>query len=370
LIFLLKFEFIIFAFQFFIMSFIISGIQQVGVGVTDVNSAFKWYRRHFGVDISILNDDSEATQMLPYTGGKSHKRHAILAINLKGGGGLEIWQYKSREPQRAEFTIGAGDLGIFIAKVKTVNVKMTYRALLCNGVKLLTQITKDPQGKEHFYMSDAYGNIFEICEFDSWFGAGTHYTGGACGAVIGVSNIETSKVFYNKILGYDTIVYEEENVFADMKGIPGGEQKFKRALLAHKRPRQGSFSKLLGKSVIELIEVQNAKPRKIFENRMWGDLGFIHLCFDIKNMQALKKHCEENKSPFTVESNPDFDMGDSAGQFAYCEDPDGTLIEFVETHKIPILKKAGWFLDLDKRRPEETIPDWMLKALRFSRVKD
>jgi len=34
-------------------------------------------------------------------------------------------------------------------------------------------------------------------------------------------------------------------------------------------------------------------------------------------------------------------MGEASGHFAYVEDPDGTLIEFVETHKIPIIKKLG-----------------------------
>ena len=32
-------------------------------------------------------------------------------------------------------------------------------------------------------------------------------------------------------------------------------------------------------------------------------------------------------------------MGEAAGHFSYIQDPDGTLIEFVETHKVPILKK-------------------------------
>jgi hypothetical protein len=29
--------------------------------------------------------------------------------------------------------------------------------------------------------------------------------------------------------------------------------------------------------------------------------------------------------------------------FCYIEDPDGTLIELVETHKSAIFKKIGWF---------------------------
>ena len=62
-------------------------------------------------------------------------------------------------------------------------------------------------------------------------------------------------------------------------------------------------------------------------------------------------------------------MGDAAGQFAYIEDPDGTLIEFVETHKVPLVKKLGLSINLQKRDPEKPLPRWMLKALSLMRVK-
>ena len=127
---------------------------------------------------------------------------------------------------------------------------------------------------------------------------------------------------------------------------------------------------MLGASYIELIQVYDRTARKIFENRFWGDLGFIHLCFDIKDMNDLRLKCTQAGSPFTVDSGTHFEMGDAAGHFSYIEDPDGALIEFVETFKIPILKKLGWFLDLRKRDPGKALPDWMLKTLRFSRVKD
>jgi hypothetical protein len=61
-------------------------------------------------------------------------------------------------------------------------------------------------------------------------------------------------------------------------------------------------------------------------------------------------------------------MGAAAGHFSYIEDPDGTLIEFIETHRIPILKKIGWYLNLKKRNPTKPLPSWILKAMRFNRV--
>lgn len=56
-------------------------------------------------------------------------------------------------------------------------------------------------------------------------------------------------------------------------------------------------------------------------------------------MQEMKTLCESKGHPFTVDSASSFDMGEAAGHFTYIEDPDGTLIEFVETHKVPVLKK-------------------------------
>jgi hypothetical protein len=36
-----------------------------------------------------------------------------------------------------------------------------------------------------------------------------------------------------------------------------------------------------------------------------------------------------------------------------------------------MLKKIGWYLDLRKRRdPAQPLPAWMLRTLRFGRVKD
>ncbi|GAF77410.1 unnamed protein product, partial [marine sediment metagenome] len=72
----------------------------------------------------------------------------------------------------------------------------------------------------------------------------------------------------------------------------------------------------------------------------------------------------------TVDSSKSFDMGEAAGHFSYIEDPDGTLIEFVETHKVPVIKKIGWYINLKKNPPEKALPGWMVKTLRFNRVKD
>jgi hypothetical protein len=118
------------------------------------------------------------------------------------------------------------------------------------------------------------------------------------------------------------------------------------------------------------VEALDRKPRNLFENRYWGDLGYIHICWDIRNMEALGKELEAAGFPFTVNSASSFDMGEASGQFTYVEDPDNTWIEFVETHKIPISQKMNWYLDTRKRPAGKALPKWMLRMLRFNRVKD
>jgi catechol 2,3-dioxygenase-like lactoylglutathione lyase family enzyme len=350
----------------------ISGIQQIGIGVYNVHEAFKWYRVHFGTDIPVFEEAATAALMLPYTGGQPRDRHAILALNIQGGGGMEIWQYTSRQPVPAAFQLQLGDLGIGVAKVKTKDVTASFDQLRRQGVNMLTNPLPGPDGKEHFFIKDPWGNTFEIKGSDDWFVSRTHVlTGGMLGCIIGVSDLERSLPFYRDILGYDTVVYDQSGDFPDWHGIDGGFGRYRRVLLRHSQSRKGAFSRLLGSSEIELVQALDRAPRPIFENRFWGDPGFIHLCFDINGMAEMKAFCASKGHPFTVDSSGSFDMGEAAGYFSYIEDPDGTLIEFVETHKIPVMKKLNWYVDLRKRKDaSKPLPRLMLQALALGRVKD
>ena len=355
-------------------NYIICGIQQMGVGVKDVKTAWAWYRKSFGMDCPIFEETAEAKLMLPYTGGEPRLRHAVLAYNLQSGGGFEIWQHKSRSPVEVAEEIRVGNLGIFACKIKIRSVKNTLVAFEKEKIEVLGKPLPDPSGKPSIFLKDPFGNIFQMVEADDWFINEKKPTGGVYGALIGVSDIEKARLLYSDILGYDEVAYDKTGTFDDFRNLPGGERQFRRVLLRRSRPFEGPFSRLMGKSEIELISSGQKNERKIYEGRFWGDPGFIHLCFDIRDMDNLRDACFKIGFPFTVDTKKShngnsFDMGEAAGHFSYIEDPDGTLIEFVETHKVAILKKLGLYLDLRKRDPHKTLPKWMLRTLSFSRVK-
>jgi catechol 2,3-dioxygenase-like lactoylglutathione lyase family enzyme len=347
---------------------LISGIQQMGIGVTDVAQGFEFYKQAFGMNVRMFDDTGTAKLMLPYTNGQPQDRRAILALNLRGGGGMEIWQYTNRTPLPPTFTPELGDFGFSVCKVKSDDISGAYNHLK-NHLKILCEPQKAPCGLMHFFGEDPFGNIFEVMEGLPFFDSGKSKTGGVAGAIIGVSDMEKSMKFYNDVLGYDLVIYDETAVFPDLSGLVGGQKTFRRVLLSHSKPRVGPFSRLLGASYIELLQAENYEGRKLYKDRQWGDLGYIHLCFDVKNMNQIKTNCENQGYPFTVDSasaGEKFDMGEAAGRFAYVEDPDGTLIELVETFKIPILKKFGIYLKLEKRNPLKPLPDFFLKALKFA----
>lgn len=351
------------------MQKLIYGIQQIGIGVKNAEEAFEWYAKVLGADVVVFDDSNTATYMAPYMGGKARKKRALLAMNLNGGSGYEIWQYQEREPKAADTPMRIGDFGINIAQIKTRNIKAAYQHMQQAGIDCLTSIYVGPDKMNAFLIEDPYGNIIRIKESGSWFKNRGGILGGISGCVLGVSNIDASLKLYVDILGYDHIIYDVTEEVPNWQSLEGGQCTFRRVLLQHKDERRGGFSPLLGKSEIELIQCVDQSRQAIFKDRYWGDLGYIHLCFDIHNMTKLVDECGANGYPFKVLSTPSFDMGDANGHWGYLEDNDGTLIEFVETHKIPLIKSLNWHIDLRKRDPLRSLPRWIINGLALKRVK-
>lgn len=351
--------------------YFISGIQQVGVGCTNFSEAWRWYIEMFQMDVRILEDDTVAERMLPYTGGEAQKRHACIAVNLQGGGGFEIWQYSQRKPQPVSFQIQVGDLGIFAAKIKSRNVEAFHDELLSKYEKV-GPVCHNPAGQACFTVEDPWGNWFQVVEDPYVFIDQKRLGGGIVGAMTGCTDIDRTIPLYRDVLGYDKVVYDVEGSFDDFSFMAAGGQRYRRVLLASSKERKGAFVPLFGQSTIELVQALERQPRKIYEGRFWGDPGFIQICFDVTNMRALEKHCQALGFPFTVDSckgNEHFDMGEASGHFTYVEDPDGTLIELVEAHKLTVLKHPHIYINMLTRNREKAFPKLFFRLMALNKVK-
>ena len=356
---------------------VICGIQQVGIGVEELLEPWKWYNKVMGFEMKIFDDEGVAERMLPYTGGKPQPRRAVLAFNPRGGGGFEVWQPKGRKVKYPERPLMLGYYGINICKLKAKDVDKSFAHLKANGATMLSEVSLSPFGFKHFYFQDPWNNIFEVEQNDYAFIDDKNKTnGGVNGACIGVKDMEKSIEFYGKLLDYDTIVGDVTGTFDELGNLNGGKDEFRRVMLKRSKPIQGPLSDMMGDSHIELIQCMDAISMDAInrvrtgtlENRYWGDPGYIHLCFDVRNMECIKEAAEALGHPFVCDGGRDFDMGDANGHFTYVEDPNGTLIEFVETFKVPVMKKFGIYLNLGDRDDYKPLPKFMTKAMRFSKI--
>jgi len=274
----------------------IVGIQQIGIGVKNLSEAWNFYIDRFGMDCRIFEEDAEAKLMLPYTGNQPRKRHAVLAVNLQGGSGFEIWQYKGREPLMKKEEIKLGDTGILVCKMKVKNISAAYSFLKGKGSLILNEPLNDPAGNKTFFMKDPFGNLFQLSEGEDWFMNEGKVTGGPFGAIIGVTDIEKARTLYSDILGYDEVVYDSIGTFSDLAAVPGGNERVRRILLKSSKPFSGPFSRMFGQSMMELVCNRDNPGKKTYEDRFWGDPGFIHLCFITFNNECYSSFCPSNSS--------------------------------------------------------------------------
>ena len=353
------------------MSFTIHGIQHLGVGVPEHKEAWDWYIKFFGMDIPLFNDEAEAPLMTIYTKGKVISKRAAMVLNIKGGCAMEVVSPTTFKATNSKIDLHLGDLGIYTGFIKTLNVRKAFDFFKANGASLISNVVDSPYGWETFYVKDLNGLLWQIIPANDFFTNHNHATGGTVGCSIGVSDMDNSLSFY-KLLGYDEVIQDKKGVFNDWLNIPGGNIEYRRVLLSQKNPSGGGFTKLAGKSYIELVQdTSNRTANKIYEDRLWGDIGFVHLGFDVRNMQALGEKLDKEGFGFTCDTKDVLSMGENTKvHCTYCEDPDGTLIEMIEVYKIPIIEKLGLFLNVEKRNPSQPLPNWMLKALKYTRVKN
>ncbi|WP_258105244.1 VOC family protein [Marinoscillum sp. MHG1-6] len=349
----------------------INGIQHIGVGVADSEESQKWYRKFLGMDIPIFDGVAPAPLMDVYTHNKTITKRATMILNLQGGCAMEVVNPTSFVPKRPNFETQLGDIGIYINQIKARDVAETYQYFKENGAKLLSDVVELPEGGLTFYCEDPNGLIFQILPGQNFYTKGKHITGGPNGCVIGVSNIDKSLELYADILGYDKVVYDKTGVFMDFESLPGGEKQFRRIRLTQSNPPGGGFAKVSADTYIELVQAIDYSPKKIWKGRIWGDVGFVHVGLDVRGMKDLGEDLDAKGFGFTCDTKDTLDMGGTTRvHCTYIDDPDGILIEMIEVYKIPILEKLGIFLNVEKRDPLKPLPDFMLKALRFSRVKD
>ncbi len=348
----------------------INGLQHIGVAVSDMDRSLPFYRKFFGLNIPFFDSVQPAPLMDVYTRNSTITKRASMVINLQGGCAIEVIQPTSFTPKSVDFEIGPGDLGIVITQIKCADILAAHHQCKSLGAPTITKIYEAPHGGKTFYITDPDNNLWQFVESNEWYTAGKHFSGGVAGCTIGVSNMTDALALYSGLLGYDKIVSDQTTIFNDWSELPQGNKEYRRVKLTQGNRPGGGFAKVMGTTYIELVQDIKNEGRFIFQDRIWGDIGFAHVGFDVKGMTLLGEDLARAGYPFTCDSRSALNMGTTKVHCTYIHDKDRTLLELIEVYKVPIMEKWGIYLNVEKRDPMKPLPDFMLKALRFSRIQD
>lgn len=287
-----------------------NGLMQIGIGVENTDEAFNWYSNVLNYNTVIFDDTGEASLMTPHTGNKIFKRRAKLAINPLGGSGIEIWQYLNRKPSAFVGENSLSQHGINAVKLRVKSLIQAYEFFKNNYRDLIIDYVPN----KYLLTNDPVGNLLKFEEKTYFINQGKGNFGGIFGICVGVRNLKEISNFF-ELFGY-----ESQNK-TDKKVILNGKIGSTR------------FGQIYGPSEIELTEVAKDTPNR-YDNRFWGDLGFIHLCLDVNSMNETKAILSQNGYEFTLDSKSAFRMGNSSGRFAYVEPEKGLLIELIELKEV------------------------------------
>lgn len=218
-------------------------------------------------------------------------------------------------------------LGIIGVKIKTHKLSKSFFKYRDKNIQSISDIRVNPLYYKHFHFV-TQDFLFQIKEDDSdFFGFFGKNNAGVKGLIIGVSDIEKSKEFYQKVLGYNHIIFEGVSEFEDFEGIIGGDSIFKRVILRQATPADNKFKNFFGNNEIELLQV--VEKENTFENAPNIVNPYRFGYFSVDNRDVIGNYTELG---YKYESSGN-------DKFIQISDPDGVVITCQEStiHKKPTL---------------------------------
>jgi catechol 2,3-dioxygenase-like lactoylglutathione lyase family enzyme len=307
----------------------IIGIDHVGVGVKNMEAMKKFYKgtleftEVFG---EMPVDDHEPIHGLVRT---SPAVHSATQINQKGGGiavSLFCHIYPRPRPIRKEFHYG--DIGISKTVLAVNNLELFYqeyqaRLAFCGPLRRI----EIPEWGEYTFVfaRDPEGNLIEFRNTGK--DDRPPIFGGLGWIGIAVTDLDRSREFYQKHLGFDkTIVDIHQKYSGQVDEI---------ALSSQAQIRSCILGNSRGNGMVELFESLKPRGRSIPFLTNWGDYGYLQMCLlgtGIREVEAAFRQSDLDivLDPQMITSD---DPKNSGLAFMYVRDPDGIPVEVMTLPK-------------------------------------
>lgn len=287
-------------------------LKFVSIKVDDLQYSEKYFENLFEMSNSELLDITSQENS-----DKNETHDTSELFSNEGGASLQFVEIDSDKTSNPKPNLL--QLGIIGIKIKSRNIMKSYFHYRDLNIQRVTNIRVKPLYHKHFHII-TQEFLFQIKEDKhNFFGYLGKKNGGINGIIIGVSNIEKSKEFYQKVLGYDVIVYEGKGEFEDFDGIEGGNNIFKRVILQQSNPATNVFTNYFGKSDIELLQVIEDKNITHNDTNVVNPYRFGY--FTVDNRDIIGNYLELGYN-FDYKGNE---------KYIQITDPDGIVITCQES---------------------------------------
>ncbi|MBU1669893.1 MAG: VOC family protein [Actinobacteria bacterium] len=315
----------------------IDAFQHIGIGVTDIERSMDFYGRILGFRIK-LNDHEEPFEQMVSIIGSLCRMRVIMAANIRGGAAVELVQHTDSTPIPMPADARWGDIGYLAAGLKAFRLEDVVHRASTLGLEFVTPVAsaESPEGVWRWaYLKDPDGLLLEALETpDLRAKGGAPRLGGFTHAVIGVSDMERSIAFYRDVIGFDGVVFDTSETPEGMEAATGGAAC---RTVTLKRTMKPASAFPLDGGMVRLVQLADGGGKPLYEGRRWGDVGIMEMAMDVRDVVGTYRNAVElGASEFCGPTLMDMGMG-SVGSFAYVKDPDGNIVELVETRKLGYL---------------------------------
>jgi catechol 2,3-dioxygenase-like lactoylglutathione lyase family enzyme len=300
----------------------VKGAQHVGMGVRDYGAMKEYYGKTLEMTKPYAEFPEVWNAMVEVFRTSYHKFAGIMFAQEAGGIVVELIAMSIPVPRPIRKDKRYGDIGVNKIAIAVSDVEKFFKDYgdKVNFASKPKSVTLTGWGEYHFVFGrDPEGNFIEFIsgpkvETKDRFG-GVRWLG------IAVTDLDRSIEFYQKYVGFDTVVVKPHESFSGLVDEVSGAAgtKVRSCLLANSR----------GGGMLELYECMKPRGRSIPLNTYWGDFGYLEIAIETDDIHEMGNFCKKEGLDFLHNPCLAFEMGDKELWFMYIKDPDGIPVETV-----------------------------------------
>jgi catechol 2,3-dioxygenase-like lactoylglutathione lyase family enzyme len=298
------------------------GVHHVGMGVQNFQGMKQFYQEILECT-KVWEEFPEIWNAMTEVFRTSHHKFAGIMFGQEAEGVVvELISMSIPLPRPIRKDKKYGDIGVNKITVAVKDVEQFYKEYN-EKIKFAAQpqtVGVPAWGDYNFiYARDPENNLIEFIsgpkvESASLFG-GVRWLG------VSVTDLERSMDFYQKYVGFDTVVVKPHENFSGLVDEVSGANgtKVRSCLLANSK----------GGGMLELYELLKPRGRSIPLNTYWGDFGYLEVALWVDDIHSSASYFREEGLNILHSPCMAFDGPEIQFWFAYTTDPDGIPVELI-----------------------------------------